>query len=160
MKRKFCQSSISKRVSAVLNPLIYGGEIIYVNDGSTDSTLRVMLELKKSDSRIAIVDLSRNFGKEIALTAGLDHAHGDGVVVINADLQDPPELIHELIKNWEEGYDVVYAKRISREGESIAKRAPARVFYCLMQKLSGIKIPEDTRDFRLLSRRAVDSLRQ
>jgi len=149
-----------RRASVALDSLMYEREIIYVNDGSTDDTLRVMLELKKSDSRVTIVDLSRNFGKEIALTAGLDYAHGDGVVVIDADLQDPPELIHELIKDWEEGYDVVYAKRISREGESLLKKATSKLFYRLMQQISGVKIPEDTGDFRLLSRRAVDSLKQ
>lgn len=149
-----------RRVSAVLDSLAYRGEIIYVNDGSTDNTFGVMLELKKNDSRVAIVDLSRNFGKEIALTAGLDYARGDGVVVIDADLQDPPEMIHELIKDWEGGYDVVYAKRISREGESMIKKATAKSFYRFMHYLGGINIPEDTGDFRLLSRRAVDSLKQ
>lgn len=149
-----------RRVAVVLDSLLYSSEIIYVNDGSSDNTLGVMLELKEKDSRVAIIDLSRNFGKEIALTAGLDHAGGDGVVVIDADLQDPPELIRELIKYWEKGYDVVYAKRISREGESFVKKATAVLFYRLIQKVSNIKIPEDTGDFRLLSRRAVDALKE
>lgn len=149
-----------RRVAVVLDSLLYSSEIIYVNDGSSDNTLGVMLELKEKDSRVKIIDLSRNFGKEIALTAGLDHAGGDGVVVIDADLQDPPELIRELIKYWEKGYDVVYAKRISREGESFVKKATAVLFYRLIQKVSNIKIPEDTGDFRLLSRRAVDALKE
>lgn len=149
-----------RRVAVVLDSLLYSSEIIYVNDGSSDNTLGVMLELKEKDSRVKIIDLSRNFGKEIALTAGLDHAGGDGVVVIDADLQDPPELIRELIKYWEKGYDVVYAKRISREGESFVKKATAVLFYQLIQKVSNIKIPEDTGDFRLLSRRAVDALKE
>jgi glycosyltransferase involved in cell wall biosynthesis len=149
-----------RRVTAVLDSLPYRGEIVYVNDGSSDDTLEVMLELKKKDSRIAVVDLSRNFGKEIALTAGLDHAAGDGIVVIDADLQDPPELIPELIKHWEGGYDVVYAKRTTREGETLMKKATASLFYRLIQRISHIKIPEDTGDFRLLSRQALDSLKE
>jgi glycosyltransferase involved in cell wall biosynthesis len=149
-----------RRITVVLDSLLYNAEIIYVNDGSSDNTLGVMLELKEKDSRVLIIDLSRNFGKEIALTAGLDHANGDGVVVIDADLQDPPELIHELIRHWEEGYDVVYAKRISREGESLLKKATAILFYRFVQRVCDINIPEDTGDFRLLSRRAVDALKQ
>lgn len=149
-----------RRITVVLDSLLYNAEIIYVNDGSSDNTLGVMLELKEKDSRVLIIDLSRNFGKEIALTAGLDHANGDGVVVIDADLQDPPELIHELIRHWEEGYDVIYAKRISREGESLLKKATAILFYRFIQRVCNINIPEDTGDFRLLSRRAVDALKE
>lgn len=149
-----------RRITVVLDSLLYNTEIIYVNDGSSDNTLGVMLELKEKDLRVLIIDLSRNFGKEIALTAGLDHANGDGVVVIDADLQDPPELIHELIRHWEEGYDVVYAKRISREGESLLKKATAILFYRFIQRVCNINIPEGTGDFRLLSRRAVDALKE
>jgi glycosyltransferase involved in cell wall biosynthesis len=146
------------RLAAVLDSLDMDGEILYVNDGSTDGTLETLGDLKKNDIRISIVDLSRNFGKEIALTAGLDHARGDAVVVIDADLQDPPELITELIKYWREGYDVVYATRIRRDGETLLKKATAYGFYRLIQKVSRVKIPEDTGDFRLLSRRAVEGL--
>lgn len=149
-----------KRISTILDSMAIEAEIVYVNDGSADKTLEVMQELCKKDPRVAIVDLSRNFGKEIALTAGLDHANGDAVVVIDADLQDPPELIPELVKHWKDGYDVVYAKRIVRDGETIIKKTTAYVFYRLIQKVSRVKIPEDTGDFRLLSRRAVDSLIQ
>jgi len=106
------------------------------------------------------VDLSRNFGKEIALTAGIDHAKGDSVVVIDADLQDPPELIPELVEHWKEGYDVVYAKRVARAGERAIKKATAHTFYRVMNKVSKLKLPEDTGDFRLMSRRAVDSLKE
>jgi polyisoprenyl-phosphate glycosyltransferase len=148
------------RLSAVLDSLSYEGEIIYVNDGSTDNTLGVMLKLRESDHRVMILDLSRNFGKEIALTAGLDYTRGDGVIVIDADLQDPPELIPELISHWQEGYDVVYSKRVLREGEGAVKKGTADLFYKLMQRIGPIKIPENTGDFRLLSRRAVDSLKQ
>jgi glycosyltransferase involved in cell wall biosynthesis len=149
-----------RRLSAVLRSVPCQTEIVYVNDGSTDGTLIVIESLKKSDSSVAIVDLSRNFGKEIALTAGLDHASGDAVVVIDADLQDPPELIPELFRYFREGYDVVYAQRISRSGEGILKRSTAHLFYRLIQRVSRVRIPEDTGDFRLLSRRAVESLKR
>jgi glycosyltransferase involved in cell wall biosynthesis len=148
------------RLTAVLDTMALPAEIVYVNDGSRDGTLATLRALHDEDPRVCIVDLSRNFGKEIALSAGIDHAHGDAVVVIDADLQDPPELIPELVAIWKEGHDVVYGKRVSREGESFAKRATAHVFYRLMQRLSHVKIPEDTGDFRLLSRRAVEALKQ
>lgn len=147
------------RLSDVLQALPFQAEVVYVNDGSADGTLTVMDHLKASDPRVAIVDLSRNFGKEIALTAGLDHATGDAVVVIDADLQDPPELIPEFVRYFREGYDVVYAQRISRAGEGFVKRSTAHLFYRLIRAFSRVKIPEDTGDFRLLSRRAVDSLK-
>jgi glycosyltransferase involved in cell wall biosynthesis len=148
------------RLSEVLNAMSVNAKIVYVNDGSTDKTLILLHTLRDNDLRIAILDLSRNFGKEIALTAGLDYASGDAVVIIDADLQDPPELIPELLKHWREGYDVVYAKRIAREGETILKKATARAFYSLIQKVGRVKIPENAGDFRLLSRRAVDALKQ
>jgi glycosyltransferase involved in cell wall biosynthesis len=135
-------------------------EVVYVNDGSTDGTLGVMEALHRTDDRVALVSLSRNFGKEIAITAGLDHASGDAVVVIDADLQDPPELIPTLVAQWRSGFDMVYAKRRSRAGESLPKRATARVFYLLMQHMGDLKLPEDTGDFRLMSRRVVESVRQ
>ncbi|MGH8729652.1 MAG: glycosyltransferase family 2 protein [Burkholderiales bacterium] len=148
------------RLTAVLKSAGMSAEIVFVNDGSTDGTLALMEELRRSDQRIAIVDLSRNFGKEIAMTAGLDHTRGAAVVIIDADLQDPPELIPELIKRWREGFDVVYAKRMSRSGETTFKKLTAFAFYRLIHKVSNVRIPRDTGDFRLLSRRAVDSLKQ
>ena len=148
-----------RRLSSVLDALPHQAQIIYVNDGSSDDTLAILNAIRDSDPRVAIIDLSRNFGKEIALSAGLDYAEGDAVVVIDADLQDPTELIPELIKYWLEGYDVVYAKRIAREGESFFKRATAHAFYRVIQRVSRVKIPEDTGDFRLLSRRAVEALK-
>ena len=148
------------RLSAVLAKISAPSEVIYVNDGSSDGTLDALNQLKKNDERVAILDLSRNFGKEIALTAGLDHASGDAVVVIDADLQDPPELIPEFIRYYREGFDVVYAQRVVREGESAMKKATAYAFYRLMQRMSKVEIPEDTGDFRLLSRRAVNSLKR
>lgn len=147
-----------RRLSLVLDELKFACEVVYVNDGSTDATVDVIGTLRTSDSRVALVDLSRNYGKEVALTAGLDHATGDAVIVIDADLQDPPELIPELIVTWQKGYDVVYAKRVARDGESWFKKASAHVFYRVVQHFSRVRIPEDTGDFRLLSRRALDSL--
>lgn len=149
-----------RRLSQVLDGLSLASEIVYVNDGSRDATASILRALQKDDLRVAIVDLSRNFGKEIAMTAGIDHASGDAVVIIDADLQDPPELIPELVKHWREGYDDVYAKRSSRDGESFIKRATAHLFYRLLRTLSNVDIPPDTGDFRLLSRRAVDALKQ
>ena len=145
------------RLATVLDGLASPAEIVYVNDGSTDRSLSLLLDLRQGDPRIAIVDLSRNFGKELALTAGLDHAQGDAVVIIDADLQDPPELIPELLKGWEQGYDVVCARRIAREGDTWLKRLTAAAFYRLLERSTRTQVPRDTGDFRLLSRRAVDA---
>jgi glycosyltransferase involved in cell wall biosynthesis len=135
-------------------------EVVYVNDGSTDATLAVIEALHRTDDRVALVSLSRNFGKETAITAGLDHAAGDAVVVIDADLQDPPEVIPALIAQWLGGFDMVYAKRRGRAGDSWLKRWTAKRFYRLMQSTGDLKIPEDTGDFRIMSRRVVDAVRQ
>ena len=147
------------RLSRVLDSLPFNSEMIYVNDGSTDKTLNIIQDLRETDPRIAVIDLSRNFGKEIAMSAGLDYAKGDAVVIIDADLQDPPELISGFIKHWEEGFDVVYAQRTARKGETLLKKATAYLFYRVIGKVSRITIPEDAGDFRLLSRRAVEALR-
>ncbi len=149
-----------ERIVSVLEKIPEKSEVIYVNDGSTDNTLKIIKSIKTKDKYVAIVDLSRNFGKEIALTAGIDHAKGDTVIVIDADLQDPPELIPELLKHRKEGYDVVYAKRVSRSGEGAIKKGTAHIFYRVMNIVSKIKVPEDTGDFRAMSRRAVDSLKE
>jgi glycosyltransferase involved in cell wall biosynthesis len=149
-----------RRASAVAAELGVRTEFVYVNDGSQDATLDVLHNLRRADPRVAIVDLSRNFGKEIALTAGLDKANGDAVVVLDADLQDPPELIPELVRVWQSGFDVVYAQRQSRDGESMLKKLTAHLFYRIMGCVSSIRIPTDTGDFRLLSRRAVAALRE
>jgi polyisoprenyl-phosphate glycosyltransferase len=135
-------------------------EVIYVDDGSTDSTRAEIEALYRLDPRVALVSLSRNFGKETAVTAGLDHAAGDAVVVIDADLQDPPELIPTLVDRWRDGFDMVYAKRSSRAGETWLKRATAQAFYRLMQGMGDQRLPEDTGDFRLMSRRVVEAVRQ
>ncbi len=151
-------SEFHARISGVLDQLSLGAEVIYVNDGSDDDSLSLLNEIYEQDARVAILDLSRNFGKEIAMTAGLHKAQGDAVIVIDADLQDPPELIPQLIDEWQKGYDVIYAKRARREGESAFKKLTAHLFYRLMRSIGQIKIPEDTGDYRLLSRRAVDAL--
>jgi glycosyltransferase involved in cell wall biosynthesis len=148
-----------RRLTTVLSATNVNYELIFINDGSLDSTLEVLRELRKHDPQIAIVDLSRNFGKEIALSAGLDVAEGDAVVVIDADLQDPPELIPQMLAEWRNGFDVVYAQRVERKGETLLKRATAHVFYRVIQKLSRVAVPADTGDYRLLSRRAVLALR-
>ena len=149
-----------RRLSEVIDALDMHTQVIYVNDGSTDGTLDAINDLLARDARVVLLDLSRNFGKEIALTAGLDHAASDAVILIDADLQDPPELIPELIRQWRDGYDVVYAKRTVRDGEGLFKKTTAYLFYRMIQKVSCVKIPEDTGDYRLLSRRAVDALGQ
>jgi glycosyltransferase involved in cell wall biosynthesis len=149
----------NRRLAVVRRALAVPSEVIFVNDGSGDNTLRLLRRLRAGDPTIGIVDLSRNFGKEIALTAGLDHARGDVVVVIDADLQHPPELIPKFIDRWrEEDADVVYGQRLSRAGESGARKVSARVFYRGINALSDRPIPVDAGDFRLLSRRAVDAL--
>jgi polyisoprenyl-phosphate glycosyltransferase len=147
------------RLVAALNGLD-SWEVVYVNDGSTDATLLVIEALHGADDRIAVVSLSRNFGQETAITAGLDHAVGDAVIIIDADLQDPPEVIPELVSRWRAGFDMVYAKRRSRAGDSWIKRGTAKCFYRLMHHMGDLKIPPDTGDFRLMSRRVVDAVRQ
>jgi glycosyltransferase involved in cell wall biosynthesis len=150
---------LHRRLAAVMDGL-GTWEAICVNDGSRDTTLLELQALHAADPRIAIVNLSRNFGKEIATTAGLDHARGAAVIVIDADLQDPPEVIPELVAAWRAGFDVVYAQRRVREGETWLKRATAAAFYRLMTHLGRVQLPRNTGDFRLMSRRVVDALRQ
>jgi len=138
----------------------YDFEFLFVNDGSRDRTLEMIKEYAEDDKRISYVNLSRNFGKEIAMTAGLDYVTGDATVIIDADLQDPPELIPQMIKFWEDGYDDVYAKRRSREGESWLKKFTSTSYYNFLQKSTSIPIQRNTGDFRLLSKRCVEALRQ
>jgi len=138
----------------------YEFEVLFINDGSKDKTLEIIKGLRKKDKRYCYVNLSRNFGKEVAMMAGLDYAKGDAVIFIDADLQDPPELIPELIKYWEEGYDDVYAKRKSRDGETFFKKLTSKLYYKILQRMSRVEIQEDTGDFRLLDRRCVNALRK
>jgi len=151
------------RISAVLDTLAdtVTGELLFIDDGSRDDSLAVIQALAMRDARVGYLALSRNFGKEIAMSAGLDFADGDWVVLIDADLQDPPELIPTLLAKAREGFDTVYARRAARLGEGLTKRATASVFYRLMGRLSRrVEIPADTGDYRVISRRAVLALRQ
>ncbi len=152
--------SFHERLSIVLGRLNLFSEVIYINDGSTDDTKTQLKMIRSQDSKVAILNLSRNFGKEIAVTAGLDYSNGDAVIIIDADLQDPPELIFDFVKWWEQGYDVVYGKRESRAGDPYFKKITAFCFYRIMRLLCPVSIPVDTGDFRLLSRKAVDALKQ
>lgn len=148
-----------KRLTAVLvalEPLAY--EIVYVDDGSQDRTLEMLRELHASSVHTRVVGLSRNFGHQVAVTAGLTHSSGDAVVVIDADLQDPPEVIPEMVARWQDGYDVVYGLRTDRQGETHFKLWTAKLFYRLLNRVSKVQIPPDVGDFRLMSRRAVAAL--
>ena len=138
----------------------YEFELLFVNDGSKDKTIEIIKQLRQEDNRICYVDLSRNFGKEIAMIAGLDYATGDCVIFMDADLQDPPELIPELVKYWEEGYDDVYAKRKSRKGETWLKKFTSKMYYKVLQSMTKVEIQRDTGDFRLLDRRCVNALKK
>jgi polyisoprenyl-phosphate glycosyltransferase len=148
-----------ERLRSVLDKMQTNYEIVCVNDGSKDNTLFCLIQHHQQNSAIKIVNLSRNFGKEIALTAGIDYATGAAIIPIDADLQDPPELIEELVTKWKEGYDVVYATRRSREGETWLKRFTANAFYRSIAKISRVPIPNNTGDFRLLDRRVVEALK-
>ena len=134
-------------------------ELIFIDDGSRDRTRELLKSYAAEDSRIRLIGFARNFGHQIAVTAGIDAAWGDAVVLIDADLQDPPEVVHEMIAKWREGYDVVYGTRTERPGESAFKLATARGFYRLLNRLSDVPIPLDTGDFRLMSRPVIDTLR-
>ena len=147
-----------KRVVSNLKKLSdkYSYEIIFINDGSKDSTLEILKKIASNDDNVKIISFSRNFGHQAAVTAGIRNATGDAIIIMDADLQDPPELFEGMIEKWEEGYDVVYGKRKTREGESIFKLLTARMFYNTLNKLSEIEIPKDTGDFRLVDRKVID----
>ena len=153
-------SELHRRVSEVMESTSETWELILVDDGSTDGSTDMIRELAKKDKRIRPVIFARNFGHQIAITAGWDYARGDAVVIIDADLQDPPEMIVEMAKKWREGYEVVYAVRTEREGESWFKLWTASVFYRLIYRITDVKIPLDTGDFRLMDRKVVNVLRQ
>ena len=138
----------------------YQFEFLFINDGSTDKSFSIIAEQSKRDSRISYINLSRNFGKEIAMIAGIDHVKSDALVIIDADLQDPPELIQEMISHWEDGYDDGYARRNNRQGETWLKKKTSQWYYRILQKSTNIPIQIDTGDFRLLDRRCIEALQK
>jgi dolichol-phosphate mannosyltransferase len=152
-------SELHRRISEVMEETRKPWELILVDDGSTDGSTEMIRELAKKDKHVRPVIFARNFGHQIAITAGWDYARGDAVVVIDADLQDPPELILEMAEKWREGYEVVYAVRAEREGESWFKLWTASLFYRLIFRITDVKIPLDTGDFRLMDRKVVDVLK-
>jgi dolichol-phosphate mannosyltransferase len=148
-----------RRTSAALDALGEPWELVLVNDGSRDRTPQIMRELHAADPRVKVVDFARNFGHQVAITAGADYATGDAVVVMDADLQDPPEVIPDLLARWREGYEVVYAVRAERKGETWFKEFTAKAFYRIVYRITDIDIPMDTGDFRLMDRKVVDALK-
>jgi dolichol-phosphate mannosyltransferase len=149
-----------QRLTKVMKGNNYNYELIFVNDGSKDGTLEKLLTIAEKDKKVKIIDFARNFGHQTAVTAGIDFAIGDAVVIIDADLQDPPELIPEMISKWMEGYEVVYAKRKKRKGESWFKLTTAKYFYKFLNYMSEIEIPKDTGDFRLIDKKVADVFKQ
>jgi polyisoprenyl-phosphate glycosyltransferase len=147
-----------ERVVAVMEQVGEPFEVVLINDGSSDGTFRVMRALHERDPRVRVVDFSRNFGHQIAISAGLDFARGDAVIIIDSDLQDPPEVIPQLIARWKAGVEVVYAQRARRTGETRFKLLTAAAFYRLIARITSVEIPRDTGDFRLLDRRVVETL--
>lgn len=149
-----------ERISKVASSITSDYELIFVNDGSRDNSLQMIVSMAVSDQHVRYINFSRNFGHQIAVTAGIDHCTGEAVAIIDADLQDPPELIVELYNKMKEGYQVVYARRRSRSGESFMKKFTAKMFYRILAKITSIKIPVDTGDFRIMHRKIIDVLKQ
>ncbi|MBO9599769.1 MAG: glycosyltransferase family 2 protein, partial [Cohnella sp.] len=148
------------RLRSVLQTLGETYEIVFVNDGSRDRTAAIVRQICARDRSVKLVDFSRNFGHQIAVTAGMDHSSGRTVVLIDADLQDPPEIILDMVAKWREGYDVVYGKRMERKGETWFKKTTAAMFYRLLRSMTSVNIPVDTGDFRLMDRKVCDALTQ
>lgn len=150
-----------EKLNEIINQMKnYDFEILFINDGSKDKSLEIIKKFRENDDRYNYVDFSRNFGQEIAMTAGIDYATGDCAIFMDADLQDPPELIPELVKHWEEGYDDVYAKRRTRTGEGFFKRFTAKMYYKILQKMTRVEIQMDTGNYRLIDRRCINALRE
>lgn len=149
-----------ERLTQVMGQMGLPYELLYVNDGSRDKTLPMMKDVAEEDSHVRLLSFARNRGHQIAVTAGLDNCVGDAAVIIDADLQDPPEIIPDMVELWQQGYDVVYGKRTFRKGESFLKKLTASMYYKFVSSLSGFAIPRDSGDFRLISRRMVDAMKQ
>lgn len=154
-----CLPEFYKRLCDAVRGLGLEAEFVFVNDGSKDGSAELLRDFRKSDPRVKIVDFSRNFGHQVAIKAGIDRARGNAVVVMDTDLQDPPEVLAEFVAKWKEGYDVVYAVRASRAGESVFKKMTASLYYRLIRRISGLDIPLDAGDFRLLSRPVADAVK-
>lgn len=152
--------TLYKRVSAVMDQTGEDWEFVMIDDGSSDGSTEAILELKTEDQRVVPVIFARNFGHQIAVTAGLDYSRGEAVIIIDADLQDPPEVILDLIQKWREGYEVVYAVRSKREGETWFKLITAAAFYRIIQRITDVDLPMDSGDFRLLDRKVVNVMNQ
>lgn len=148
-----------RRLRMLVEQLDGPAEIIFVDDGSRDTSAIFLRGLAASERNVRVIELSRNFGHQIAITAGMDAAGGEAVIVMDADLQDPPEVVLELIAKWKEGYEIVYARRIRREGETLFKRASASLFYRFLKRMTAVDIPRDVGDFRLIGRKALDTFR-
>ena len=148
-----------ERLTAVMQGMGISWEFIFINDGSRDRSIQLLKELAGKDPRVRYIDFSRNFGHQIAVSAGLDHSRGEAVVIMDADLQDPPELLPDMYRKYKEGFEVVYARRRSREGESWFKKTTARLFYRMLSRLSTVEIPLDTGDFRIIDHKVVEVLR-
>ena len=148
------------RLRSALGATDVAWEVVFVNDGSRDRTGPLLRDVCTSDPRFRLVDFSRNFGHQVAITAGMDYAAGQCMVIIDGDLQDPPELIPDMIAKWRDGFDIVYGKRVSRDGDSLFKRFTAKVFYRLLRAVTDVDIPVDTGDFRLIDRKVADTLKQ
>ena len=148
-----------RRIKALLDQLDASSEAIFVDDGSSDNSAIHLREMATTDARFRLIELSRNFGHQVAITAGMDAAAGDAVIVMDADLQDPPEVALDLIAKWKEGYEIVYARRIKREGETLFKRLSAKLFYRTLDSLTSVSIPRDVGDFRLIGRKALTTFK-
>lgn len=148
-----------RRLSSVFKDFFMRVEYIFVNDGSKDNTYFILKEIASKNPEVRVINFARNFGHQIAITAGMDYAKGDAIVIIDADLQDPPEVILEMVNKWKEGYDVVYGKRVQRDGETFFKKFTAKVFYRFLDSMTDVKLPVDVGDFRLIDRKVCDAMK-
>ncbi len=155
-----CIAATYGRLAEIMDGTGESYELVFINDGSRDRSAEIISSLGSGDNRVKLVDFSRNFGHQIAVTAGLKHASGQAIIVIDADLQDPPEVIPQMIEKWKQGFDVVYGQRLKRQGESLFKKATASIFYRTLRSMTNVEIPVDTGDFRLMDRKVVDVMNE